>query len=125
MNRDVIEQVVINKDIVDFLKMIYFGACSDPLFAASSRAYRDRNRTIRFNSLESAKRIELKNKVKLILEEDLSKLSIVNFKSQEDFDLWHRSVSEKMIFEYKKQEIILTNGHAQKWINMTIKYLYI
>ncbi|MEG0169755.1 MAG: hypothetical protein RR658_06935 [Anaerorhabdus sp.] len=37
---------------MEFLKALYFGAYTNPYEAASRRAYRDMNRTIRFSDLE-------------------------------------------------------------------------
>ena len=45
-------------------------------------------------------------------------------KGQDLYDSWHRSVSDKIKRLYSEQGIRFTYGHAQKWINMTIKYLY-
>lgn len=44
--KDEIVEAKVDKDILDFLKAIYFGDFTDPLKVASSRAYRDMNRTI-------------------------------------------------------------------------------
>ena len=43
-----IERICVDKDILDFLKVIYFGDINDPMEAAADRAYRDLNRTIRY-----------------------------------------------------------------------------
>ena len=47
------EVVTVDKDILDFLKAIYFGSYSNPYTAASNRAYLDMNRTIRFQGVSS------------------------------------------------------------------------
>ena len=60
--KDEIIETKDDKAILDFLKAIYFGDFSDPLKAASSRAYRDMNRTIRFNGLSNATRLALRKK---------------------------------------------------------------
>ncbi len=39
------------------------------------------------------------------------------------FSEWHKNVIEAMISEYSPSK--LTEGQAQKWLNMTIKYLYV
>lgn len=61
--KDEIVETKVDKDILDFLKAIYFGDFTDPLKVASSRAYRDMNRTIRFNGLQDATRLALREKV--------------------------------------------------------------
>lgn len=121
---DEIVETKVDKDILYFLKAIYFGDFTDPLKAASSRAYRDMNRTIRFNGLPDATRLALREIVNGIFEIEISKLTSGSVTSQEKFDIWHRSVSDTIKALYLDEGIKFTYGHAQKWINMTIKYLY-
>lgn len=66
--KDEIVETKVDKDILDFLKAIYFGDFTDPLKVASSRAYRDMNRTIRFNGLPDATRLALREKVNAVFE---------------------------------------------------------
>lgn len=122
--RDEIIETKIDKDILDFLKAIYFGDFTDPLKAASSRAYRDMNRTIRFNGLPDVTRLALREKVNVVFDVELSKLNSDGITSQDEFDAWHRRLSDTIKFLYLNEGVKFTYGHAQKWINMTIKYLY-
>lgn len=122
--KDEIVETKVDKDILDFLKAIYFGDFTDPLKAASSRAYRDMNRTIRFNGLPDAIRLALREKVNVVFDVELSKLNFDSITSQDEFDAWHRSVSDMIKALYWEEGVKLTYGHTQKWINMTIKYLY-
>lgn len=122
---DKITSVNVDKDILDFLKAIYFGDISDPLKAASSRAYRDMNRTIRFNGLPDATRLELREKVNCIFVKELSALNSNYIKSQQAYDDWHRQICDEIKILYQESGIAFTYGHAQKWLNMTIKYLYV
>lgn len=121
---DEILETKVDKDILDFLKVIHFGDFTDPLKTASSKAYRDMNRTIRFNDLPDATRLELREQVNSIFEVEISKLTSDSIIRQHEFDSWHRNVSEKIKFLYLDKGIKLIYGHAQKWINMSIKYLY-
>lgn len=73
--KDEIVETKVDKDILYFLKAIYFGDFTDPLKAASSRAYRDMNRTIRFNGLPDATRLTLREKVNAVFDVELSKLN--------------------------------------------------
>ena len=59
-------------------------------------------------------------------------LRVVRFKSQNDFDKWHTGTCRELIKIYKKNECFdeneqpsFTYGHAQKWLNMLFKYLYV
>ena len=122
--KDEIVETKVDKDILDYLKAIYFGDLTDPLKAANSRAYRDMNRTIRFNGLPDATRLALREKVNAVFDTELTKLKSDSITSQDEFDAWHHSVSDKIKKLYLDEGVKLTSGHAQKWINMTIKYLY-
>ncbi len=122
--KDEIVETKVDKDILDYLKAIYFGDLTDPLKAANSRAYRDMNRTIRFNGLPDATRLALREKVNAVFDTELTKLKSDSITSQDEFDAWHHSVSDKIKKLYLDEGVKLTYGQAQKWINMTIKYLY-
>lgn len=117
-------KVEVDKDILDFLKAIYFGDFSDPMKAASSRAYRDMNRTIRFNSLPSNIRMNLREDVTAIFEREIPLLISEGVKRQEDFDDWHFNTCYAIRKLYRDNGVALTFGQAQKWVNMTFKYLY-
>ena len=111
-----------DSDILEFLKFSYFGNLKDPIEVASNRAYRDMCRTIKFNGLSEENRLKLRKKVKDDFKTEIDNLTL---KIQGDFDKWHEQLCKKIIDEYKKSKIQLSYGQAQKWVNMTIKYLYI
>lgn len=122
---DIITKTYVDKDILYFLKAIYFGDfITDPLKAASNKAYLDMNRTIRFNGLPDATRMDLRIAVNSILESNISKLTSGSITNQSEFDFWHCEVCKQIINLYLEKDIKFTYGQAQKWINMTIKYLY-
>ena len=118
------------KNAMEFLLFSYFGDISDPIMAAINRAYVD----MASHTLTGFK--EDKNKWKCREQasntiykkiEELTKLQLKN-----DFDNWHDKLCEKIIEEYKKickdqkeEKVELSYGQAQKWVNMTLKYLYI
>lgn len=57
-------------------------------------------------------------------------LRVIRFKSQNDFDEWHTETCNELITNYKgcvddKGRPSFTYGHAQKWLNMLFKYLYV
>lgn len=123
----------VDVDILKSLKALYFGDFTNPIKAASDRAYRDMNRTIRFVAgVSKATRDKLKDEVYKVFVVELKDLNSKNIKSQDDFDKWHKKVSDeiKKIYSSKVGKDnggydTLTYGQTQKWINMTIKYLYI
>ncbi len=59
---DEIIEIKVDKDILDFLKVPYFGTFSNPFKVASSKVYYDKNRTIRFNGLSNKIGLELREK---------------------------------------------------------------
>lgn len=63
---------------------------------------------------------------------DLLKNRFINLKfdSQSAFDEWHTETCNELITNYKgcvddKGQPSFTYGHAQKWLNMLFKYLYV
>ena len=120
-----IVEIKVDEDIIKFLKYVYFGDLTNPVEAASNRAYRDMSRTIRFDGLFEDSRLNLKKEVNSFLDTEIKKLVNGSITSEKEFDKWHEQLCKKIIDEYKKSKIQLSYGQAQKWVNMTIKYLYI
>lgn len=120
-----IVEIKVDEDIIKFLKYVYFGDLTNPVEAASNRAYRDMSRTIRFDGLCEDSRLNLKKEVNSFLDTEIKKLVNGSITSEKEFDKWHEQLCKKIIDEYKKSKIQLSYGQAQKWVNMTIKYLYI
>jgi hypothetical protein len=114
------------KDILEFFKYSYFGDLNISIEVASNRAYRDMCRTIKFNKLKDiTDRRKLRDKVNIMFETEIKKLTSGSKKNSDDFNNWHGEVFENMKNLYEEKGIKLTYGQAQKWINMTIKYLYL
>lgn len=117
--------MISQQDKIDFYNVLYFSS-EHQCFKQKAiwRAYRDFNRTLRFNDLKgnsdfllSIKKLWEKELIKII-EEVCNQL----FLNANEFDEWHK---EKTI---SLQEISINNfklsvGQSQKWINMTLKYL--
>lgn len=117
--------VSIDKRKIEFLNAVYFGKYADPYEAASNRAYRDMNRTIRFRGMEPENRKELRRKTTQLLKESIQNVLSVDGLDQKVFDKWHEDLCMTIIDCYKKASVVLTCGQAQKWVNMTLKYLYV
>lgn len=126
------------------LKLVYKVTDKTPpdqkFVAAVNVAYTTFCRTVSFENLknlESEKqrnqiKADLKMKVADSLKEMLEKLEEERFKKPEEkmqdaFDAWHRQAREEIISIYAKNQpsVSLTHGQAQKWINITIKHLYV
>lgn len=129
-------KINVDEDTLKFLKFSYFGDLTNLIEAAVNRAYRDMCRTLNLKDISEAIS-KLKEEVKVIFENENKKHILNNIKNQDDFDTWHRGLCDKIIKKSKKIEkykitkesnkkkIQLTYGQVQKWVNMTIKYLFI
>ena len=124
-NFDKIIESSVDQDILLFLKFAYFGNMSAPLKAASRSAYHDMMRKIRFYDLPQSDRWEMREKVNKVLKEEIDWLDSSHIRGQSAFDSWHRKLSDEIKMIYQSYGIEFSYGQAQKWINMTIKYLYI
>ncbi len=91
--------------------------------ASIKRAYRDFNRTLHGIVSESDKR----NRLIIYLSKIVNEIRIQKFESQEVFDFWHKNKCEslKSMFQSEFQYDKICIGQCQKWINMTLKYLFI
>ena len=104
-------------EAVSFLIQCYFGKMEHgPIVAAIDRAYIDMQTLIVKGDPET----ELFPRRKAITEYLYSQLQLLQTGKQ-DFDAWHRETSEYIHDNFMPT---LTYGQIQKWINMTIKYLY-
>ena len=65
-------KIKVDEGLLKSLKALYFGDFTNPIKAASDRAYRDMNRTIRFlDSVSKATRDKLKDEVNKVLVAEL------------------------------------------------------
>ena len=121
---------------IDFLMYSYFGITSvcereEMIFACIKRAYLDACRTIAFPNCDIFSKNDSKGyffmtEVAGVIYKKINEIT-------GDYDEWHHSVCESIIAAGKSdrmnafygESIQLTYGHAQKWINMTMKYLYL
>lgn len=112
----------ISNERYEFLMYILFGSEKNPYIASSKVAYRDLCRTLRFGTMGGG---AYRKHVDSILKDRA--INIVNHKrlTQSDYDVWHESVCDELVTYYSSIGIAFTVGHAQKWLNMMMKYLYI
>ena len=108
-----------------FLVCCYFGQSEDLIKAAVDRAYVDMaSHTLQYNEFKKDEN-GIKEKwccrfnASQIISEGLKKYPMNN----ENFNGWHQSVIEELKNAYGEHN--LTEGQAQKWLNMTIKYIYV
>ena len=103
------------KDELQFLIQCYFGSEENPILMAIDRAYRD----MATHTLEGDADKVLypgRKRVTEYLYDQINELS----KYDIDFDKWHKETAYGIKSRYKE----LSCGQIQKWMNMTIKYLY-
>ena len=122
-----------NPQVVEFLAILAFNETKDTMEAACIRAYRDMCRTIRrtdgykFSALSANTKIAMRIAVSQTIKKRLSRMEITNL-DQNYFDNWHKKTCEtiKNVFAKKiGNGWKLSYGQAQKWLNMTLKYLYV
>ena len=109
---------------------------------ASTKAYLDMNRTMTFrdtpkdNSKEEINRVEQNRKKWLDKGTDVIRRGFSS--PVEDFNCWHQGICDALIAIYSDDTLVLrhknkrtehsselTYGQAQKWLNMTLKYLWL
>lgn len=94
----------------------------DIITLAMNKAYRDLMRTIRgFSS--NPKHDTIINNARKTLHQSISTILSVEIRSQAKFDDLHKTACYALISAFSGQEF--TVGQAQKWINMTFKYLHL
>ena len=106
----------------------------DSVSWAMQHAYVDMSRrTLHFTEQVNAKeREELSTEAKGKIEMELKTLARKQKKKgaefeQGDFDKWHKNLSKQLCNTYEGSTTMkkgLTYGQTQKWINMTLKYLW-
>ena len=110
------------KHIEDFWIKVYFDLSEGYKIAAIKRAYRDFSRTLENFPKDETQKNSLKTNWIGVIKNKLEELLSTQFNSQEDFTIWHQSTCFQL--RIINPDFQLTQGQAQKWINMTLKYLF-
>ena len=112
-------------EIQKFWIRVYLGTTNDKglIGAAIYRAYRDFNRTM--HGIGEKQTDETKKFLSDFMLAVVDSLTSKQFVSQLEFDDWHKLKCD----ELKKVFLLypafkISYGQAQKWINMTLKYLF-
>lgn len=116
---------ITRKDFEEYLFRLYFGSDTDLIRACIIRAYLDFNRTLHgLWKIENAGAI--KNKAIDLLKSQLHALKLLLAKpiTSAQFDDWHKITCERLISHYKENGFHFFVGQAQKWVNMTLKYMF-
>lgn len=111
-NKDILLEVAINRAYIDATQQ----GAYDALFQREEKAVKKISEKAR---CESGK--ELKTRLK-----ELSGID-----NSQEYDSWHENICDQIVMNYATllkeycAEEKFSYGNAQKWVNMTIKYLYI
>lgn len=102
---------------MDFLICCYFGQSKDLITASIDRAYVDMaaHTMTGFDNYEE--KWEYRYNASMIIKEGL-----INYSDKKTYKDWHEEVLNEIIGVYPESK--LKYGQAQKWLNMTVKYLY-
>jgi len=111
-----------DKDITTFWIKVYFNLEDGYIRAAVKRAYRDFNRTLESLPKKEGDRKILRDIWIEVFERKLKEVLSSTFPSQNEFDVWHQSTC--FLIRTANENYPLSQGQAQKWINMTLKYLF-
>ena len=121
------DEVKISKSIWDTMVYLYFGNTANPYKSASTRAYLDLCRTIQFStSSNEEERVQARTDVDDMIENKVKAIADAGITRQDEYDEWHKAICEELVGRYAKvcgDQFYI--GQAQKWVNMTIKYLYL
>lgn len=141
------KMIQVEKDVFDFLvrccytsSQAFLRADVDHRFStaidtAITTAYGDLCRTLwSVDKTKDAQHLlKLAKNARLFLAEEVRKFVNKGIGSQDEFDKWHEATCEilRSIYRNKdakrlfKPDHRFTYGHAQKWLNMTLKRLYV
>ena len=109
-------------DYLNFFETYLFGDTSDSINSAIKLAYRDVCRTIHgINKLKDKESVLIP--IKAVLYEEIQRMTSLKLKNitQDGYDKWMEFACRRLTVY--GDSINLTVGQAQKWINMTMKYL--
>lgn len=116
-------EVPSREDYFDFLIRCYFGEGQDALQLCVRRAYLDLNRTLHgFAGHGTAG--QLRDEAHQRVAQLVAALAHET-PSQQRFDSWHRKACLVLRRHYRKGGFAaFSHGQAQKWLNMTLKYIF-
>lgn len=128
LRRWTMPSILQRSDYVEFLFRMKFGGGSDPLAACLEQAYLDLRRTLRgigkpdiFPKAQGARQ-----QADEVLKGMFASIRDAHAATQKDFDEWHRHACGRLAAIYGRHDYTSFHvGQAQKWLNMTFKYIYV
>ncbi|ESU19175.1 hypothetical protein FCR2A7T_25980 [Flavobacterium cauense R2A-7] len=113
---------ITQQEVTDFWIRVYFDTTSGLEIAAIKRAYRDLSRTLINFPKDENKKSSFREKWLIALLPKIEEVRSKEFIDFVEFTIWHQSACYAL--RTANDEYHLTQGQAQKWINMTLKYLF-
>ncbi len=107
------------EQIIDFFYASYSLDKNNQEYSAAARAYLDLCRTIKFNGASKETAGALREECQKIIVDYFRNLDI----NKTSYDKWHEELCDKILEAYAPSVITFNYGQAQKWVNMTMKYL--
>ena len=121
------------RNAVEFLLFSYFGLCFEDsakhiVEKALDLGYNDATNQGAYNALNKNDDSESKKNARAQIYEQVD--SFFSDNNTEEYDDWHSELCSSLVEKYKKVLVCgnvqaFSYGNAQKWVNMTMKYLYI
>lgn len=117
--------ILTRTDYENYLISIYFGSREDLLDGCIQRAYRDFCRILN-GMAKFENRLILKDRAIEVFRGDLHNLKTISCESasEQNFDNWHKLICDKLVSLFDFYHFPIRVGHAQKWVNMTMKYIF-
>jgi hypothetical protein len=111
-------------DYEECLVTFYFGPGEDYFSLCHKRAYRDFQRTLhKIGTLPDTKKAWHNANAAVSIR--FAEIENMAAATQEKFDNWHRAACHELKATYAASGYAkFYIGHAQKWLNMTFKYIY-
>jgi hypothetical protein len=111
------------QDITEFWIRVYFGASEDLIGAAIDKAYLDFNRTQ--HGYAKLKTDLSSARLKEVLKNITSQAIAQDYSDQHAYDDWHELSCDYLKDQcYDLTTYQMSYGQAQKWINMSLKYMF-
>jgi hypothetical protein len=120
------KSILTTADWENFLMVLYFGSKGSNLERCINRAYRDLSRTVHgVGTAFSKEKLDTKVRLQLAVFFDEIKYLSPTVNSYSDFDTWHQRTCDGLIENYRQYGYDkFYVGQAQKWVNMTFKYIF-
>jgi len=125
-----IVEFTMEKSYLEFLLNDYFGSSERTIEVCAQKAYKDlQRRLIGIGKVKSDLKQKFKNDIGRVIYNQINKLTTVS--NQLEFDTWHMITCEEMIKHAQSYNLspmrkdVFRYGIAQKWLNMTLKYMLV